>query len=500
MGYLELAHSTQTRVSARTALSWLLPLVVGAAAVVWQLQRGANADVSWLLTVAERLADGRRDFVEINPPGAVFTYLPAVWVARLSGLSAEAACDLLVAAVAALSLGLASLALGPRFAARHDAPPLVTVAVVILLVLPGYAFGQREHLGVMLLLPWIAVLAARVSGTSPSLWLQVCAGVAGGLSIVVKPHFALDIAALCSIAIWHRRSWRSLFCAENLAAATVTAVYAAVLWLWFADYFVDTAPMVAAVYVPDRLELKAFLLAPVTILWACALRLTSIAGGFRRALPAILLALSTVSYFLFLLQGKGWAYQSYPAVSFALLALTVQLASADGAAAMWPAIGRLAAGLAAFVMFVIAALWFDTAVLRDTRAIAATIEKIAPSPGIAAISADISIGFPVTRMVHGHWAQRSASLLMAAGVRRRRLNGDLPAAALAKIEPYEILDRDRLRDDIRANRPDILLVEDKSSEPFDWLGWARSDAQFAAALDDYAFVRQIDDVQIWRRK
>jgi hypothetical protein len=309
MGYIELIHPPQINVSARRALIWLLPLVVGAAAIVWHLQRGANADVSWFITVAERLADGRRDFIEINPPGAIFAYLPVVWLARLSGLSAEAACDLVVAAVAALSLGLASLALGPRIAARHDAPLLATVTVVILLVLPAYAFGQREHFGVMLLLPWIAVLAARLGGASPPLWLLVCAGVAGGLSIVVKPHFVLNIAVLCTIAIWHRRSWRSLFCVENLAAAAVTVVYGTVLWRWFPDYFVDTAPMVAAVYVPDRLDLKMFLFAPVTILWVCCLRLTVIAGGFRRALPAVLLAMSSVSYSLLLLQGKGWPYQ-----------------------------------------------------------------------------------------------------------------------------------------------------------------------------------------------
>jgi hypothetical protein len=103
-------------------------------------------------------------------------------------------------------------------------------------------------------------------------------------------------------------------------------------------------------------------------------------------------------------------------------------------------------------------------------------------------------------MVHGRWAQRTPSLLIAASVRRRKLVGDLDPATLARIEPYEILDRDRLRDDIGANQPDILLIEDKPSEPFEWLAWARRDPQFAAALDGYAFVRKIDDVEIWRRK
>jgi hypothetical protein len=207
-----------------------------------------------------------------------------------------------------------------------------------------------------------------------------------------------------------------------------------------------------------------------------------------------------VSYGLFLLQGKGWAYQSYPAISFGLLALTAELGGAEAPIAQWLMIGRAGAGVAALAMFGVAELWFDTTRPRDTAAIAAAIENIAPHPTIAAITADLSVGFPLTEMVHGRWAQRTPSLLIAASVRRRKLGANLDPEMLARIEPYEILDRDRLRDDIRTNRPDILLVEDKASEPFDWLAWARRDPQFAAALDGYALVRQIDDVQIWRRK
>jgi hypothetical protein len=508
MGTIELAHSPERAVSARSVLAWLMPLAVAAGAVVWQTRLGANSDVSWLLMVGDRLADGHRDFIEFNPPGAIFTYLPAIWLARLTGLSPETACDFVVVAVAASSLALGAFALGRGFAARHNAPLLATVAVVILLVVPAYAFGQKEHFGAMLLLPWVAVVAARLDGSTPPPWLRVCAGIAGGLCIVVKPHFMLNIGMLAAISTLcqhphqrgYERSWRMLFGAENLAAAAVIVIYGAVLSLAFPDYFTETAPMMAAAYVGDRLDWKTLVFAPVSILWASITVLTLVAGGFRRqrALPAVLLAMSAVSFAVFLMQGKGWAYQSYPAIGFGLLALTLQLGSTDAAIAQWPVIGRVAAGLAALAMFGVAELWFDTTRPRDTAAIADAIEAIAPHPAIAAITADLSIGFPLTGMVHGRWAQRTPSLLIAASVRRRK--PELDPATLAGIEPYEILDRDRLRDDIRANRPDILLVEDKKSEPFDWLAWARRDLAFAAVLDGYAFVRQIDDVQIWRRK
>ncbi len=92
---------------------------------------------------------------------------------------------------------------------------------------------------------------------------------------------------------------------------------------------------------------------------------------------------------------------------------------------------------------------------------------------------------------------------MTTAVLKRRLP-DSDSKTLAAIEGYELLDRSRLRDDIRSNRPEILLVQAKrvnshKTNSFNWLSWARDDPQFADALNAYKFVEQVDDVQIWRR-
>jgi hypothetical protein len=507
MGYSDVAASGRRNTGAfGVSAAWLVPAAVVVIAILWRLHSVENADVSWLLSAAEKLLDGRRDFIEFNPPGAVLTYVPAVWLARFLGVAPELTSDLLVIAVASLSLSLVSRLLGRGFAERHHVLLAATGAAAILVILPARTFGEREHLGVILLLPWVAATAARLEGAKPDLWLRISAGVAGGLCVVVKPHFILNVAVLLSASAWRTRSWRVLVAAENCAFALVLLIYAAVLWLEFPDYLVETAPMMAAVYVPDRLDLATLLFAPVSIVWACTALLVVATGGLRRGdtLPGLLLVLSGASYATFLLQGKGWAYQSYPAVAFALLALVVRLSSNEMAArAEHRRVSAFLAAVAAFGgvgAFFIGIVWFDGGVPRDTQAIARAIEDIAPRPAIAAIASDLSVGFPVTRLVQGSWAQRAPSLLIAAGVRRRKLQAPLDATAIAAIEPYEARDRAMLRDDIRANRPDILLVEVKAHEPFDWLGWARSDPQFAAVLDAYAFARQIDDVQIWRRR
>jgi hypothetical protein len=486
---------------AAASVTWLLPAVVVVAAIVLRVRSLENADVSWLLTLAEKLLDGRRDFIEVNPPGAIFAYIPAVWLARIAGISPEAASDVLVFLLAGVSLGVASLILGPRYADLRSAPVVTAGAVAVLLVLPSYTFAEREHLGVLLILPWAAAVVARGEGRTPDTALLVVAGLACAACVVVKPHFILTIGILSCTLAWRARSVGALFTLENCIAASLLAVYGAVLWTEFPEFFSQTMPLVTAVYVPNRLDLPTMLFAPVSILWVSIIAVVAGAGAWRPsgALVGVLLMMSVVGYLSFLLQGKGWSYQSYPAMSFAFLALVVQLGREHETGPSRGLGTRLLNLLVVLGFFWVSVVWFNVQYPRDTRAIVETIEKIAPRPTIAMIGGDMSVGFPITRLVQGTWGERAVSRWMAANARliRTKLSAD-PDLAAAMIR-YETLDRAMLRDDVLSKRPDILLVEAKPTQPFDWLAWARADPQLAATLDDYDLVKQIDDVQIWRR-
>ena len=66
-------------------LWWISIAIVFAAAVLLRQIVPLNTDVSWLLTVGERVLDGERlyvDIVEINPPMAVLAYLPGLALAH----------------------------------------------------------------------------------------------------------------------------------------------------------------------------------------------------------------------------------------------------------------------------------------------------------------------------------------------------------------------------------------------------------------------------------
>src|SRR5262249_29886902 len=104
----------------------------------------AETDVAWLLTVGEKWLDGARlyvDVVETNPPGAVLLYMPAILLGRATGLAPE----IMVALLTFLGAG-ASVWLAWRIA-RPGAQAWLAAAflLALLLILPAYAFGQRDH-------------------------------------------------------------------------------------------------------------------------------------------------------------------------------------------------------------------------------------------------------------------------------------------------------------------------------------------------------------------
>src|ERR1700733_4616458 len=104
------SSSSPSRVDDRETLSflsWLLIVALFAAAMLLQQRLPVNLDVSWLLVAGERMLDGGRlyvDIVEINPPMSVFAYLPAIILARATGLDSAVVTDGLVLALAAASL------------------------------------------------------------------------------------------------------------------------------------------------------------------------------------------------------------------------------------------------------------------------------------------------------------------------------------------------------------------------------------------------------------
>jgi hypothetical protein len=120
--------------------------------------------------------------------------------------------------------------------------------------------------------------------------------------------------------------------------------------------------------------------------------------------------------------------------------------------------------------------------LQGTPPLEQAAASLGPRLRVLAITQRIDIGHPFTRRIGGVWAQRVGTLWITSGARQIIADsGGDPAVAL-RMQPYLRLDRDMLVEDIRKNRPDIVLISNRGGEFRDW---AFGDPVVAAALVDY---------------
>ena len=521
-----LARSANWPTLAGLPVAALLPtLAVAVAAILLQWRFGLLGDVSWLITVDEKWLDGAtpyRDIIEINPPASLMLYWPAVALARALGARPE----FIVAAFGFLSIGL-SLALAAMILDRADllrrlGPLAAPIALIAFAIMPGQSFDERDHLAALYGLPFLAVAAARAARAPVDARLALVAGLGAGLMAIIKPPYALVAIALLPYLVRRAGALALLKGLEFYTAAALGLAYVALVPLAFPAYVTDILPLGLAVYAPIREPLAALVAAPgplcVFVFGAALMRLRR--DDLGEPLVAIPALAALGAFAAYLVQGKGWLYQAYPAIALMALAAGLALALkpqtplriAAGALAglaaglalvaleRWPLpLAFVAAGAASvFVwrreggqaplaeMGVAATLGAACGLFAlngiETPVIARALAGLGPHPTVAAISESLAFGHPMVRRLGGVWVQSVPSLWITAAARRRIDEHPGDAALAAEMQTYIDADRDRLVADIRRARPDALLVGRLDTR---FHQWAWSDPKITAARADY---------------
>jgi len=520
----------------RLPLAIGLSLAIGLVAVALQVRYGLLGDVSWLITADEKWLDGQTpylDFIEINPPASLLLYWPAIALARLVGVRPE----FTVAAFGFLSIA-ASLGLGAAILRRAGliggiGPLALGVALGALAILPGQSFDERDQLAAVYGLPFLALAAARAA-RAPIDWpMALLAGVGAGLMVAIKPPYVLVAMALAPYLVKRIGILALIGAIEFYAAAAVGLAYVALVALAFPHYAADILPLGLALYAPIRESIPNLLSEPgILLTLALGAALVRIAGrelGEPLVAAPALGALGALAAYL--VQGKGWLYQAYPALAFMILAagfaldlrtlaphriaigalagvaaafallwlgqwpLPIAFAAAIGASALLAALERtgptgeprewktpLAEMGVAGAIGVAAGLFAMDGV--RTPALARALASLGPHPTVLAISESLAFGHPMVRAVGGVWVQRVPSLWITSAVRRLIDEHPGDEALAARLRPYIDRDRRMLVEDIARNRPDAILIGRLDTR---FHQWAWSDPAITAARADYQF-------------
>lgn len=476
------------------AAAWSLAVL----ALFWG--RLINHDTGWYLVATRKWVEGAglyTTLMEVNPPLNFYLTLPAIRTADLFGVS-DGNGQFLI-----LALALFVILTWCRAIIRDEidlAPPrgsLLLVAIAVALVVPALSdFGQREHLLVMLAMPWI--LGQMAPESAPGGRRAARAAVAA-VGICLKPHFVLFPVAATVAEMVSRRSLRPVLSVSNLVFLAAGLGYVAFVALWHPAYFTQMVPIARAIYGAYgsslatvlfylRIELLLALLPMLVVL--------SRPRAYRGA--GLFAALALAGLGTYLAQSTGFTYHSIPFRAFAFLAacMIVLRAPRPGAAA-------LVAGVAATAL-----AWHDARRIQYRNLAALEIAEVAQEMGgahsLMVLTPHVSAG-PAAAMASGAtWVSRYPANWLVPGAVNRLAATDCRTEARLCAGLEAIADRNRKDNiaDIAAAHPDLLVFDRRSGyfdrPDFSWPAFMEKDPGWAPLFGDYMKVRTTERFEYYR--
>lgn len=459
-----------------------------------------NHDVSWILYSTRRMLDGAvfgRDIIAVNPPLAWFLSMPAVLASKWFDWPLDAAFRGLVATVAGVSLAYC-------YSTMRDERPVVRLAATLalaylLFIGVGRDFGQREHLSLILVLPYLASSAKRAEGQRPGRLGAILVGIAAGLGIALKPYF-FAIPVLVELVLPRAGMPRQLIRTETVAMAATALLYLAAVLVFTPEYLTAVVPLAAKVYWGfENSPLILLLRTPPALLGFGALICISILGK-RRAFASVLCAAALGYALAYFVQSKGYTYQAMP-MNFLIIAAAVYLlADLVCERPGYPRTSRLfriAAILTAFSLLPVtekAIRWYWEArpggkLAREIEAVVETVNSHARGASFLAISTHPFPGFPTAIYADSLWAGRTNSQIALPAV--IKMYESTPVADIARLQESEAFARSVFLQDLSSAQPALILVDAREirhaigRSRFDLLAFYRADPAIDAILRHY---------------
>ncbi len=303
----------------------LLVLTVLSLSVITYIQlfTGYAGDKVWLLAAARKWLDGKRlyaDIIEISPPLIIWIYsIPEYLHLHLGILPDHYYLVLLGIAAIGLStfVSLQLIKLHPVYA--PDTRKQVEFCFLLPLVLLGITsplyFFDREHIFLVLVLPYIFRHMPSIPASAVPTRLKVIIGVMAGIGFCIKPHCLVVFAGIQIIYFLWRRSFFILASIENLVIYAIMSLYVWSVWHFAHEYITLIVPMALPTYPAiNRRPGTGFAL---IALFAFAITFVDFRLRYRSPYRKDIFYLLTlcVPFMAYALSNNGWGYTWNPLIS-----------------------------------------------------------------------------------------------------------------------------------------------------------------------------------------
>ncbi len=286
-----------------------------------------NTDLGWLLTCLERFMQGGTytdSFYETNPPLSFLIYLPSYLLYKILNLSPNLALMLNFSAYILLTALLIY-----RYMILLEISQTLMIGLFGAFIftqtwmLSG-GFGQKDQLIYLFLIPYAMMQIAALSEKRQPFSLKSIAAFLGAVSVCIKPHYILIPVCFFFYRIHKKRSITILVSSSDVTIFVITGLsYLFFLNVFFPDYINVILPETATYYLYDEpLPVTARL---SLLLFAAAAFFISLfmyeteETRYLKITLFLIIGLALVSSVPYLLQNKGFTYQTIPFFGFSVM-------------------------------------------------------------------------------------------------------------------------------------------------------------------------------------
>lgn len=286
-----------------------------------------SPDVGYLLYAAKLWFSGGRyvtDIFETNPPMIFYLYAPIWVVATAFQLDIILIARIYTLLLASMS-SLTCFFLLKKIVSRTDKIYFYSIFFVILFalfILPLKGFLQREHLLLIVLLPYLMLAMTRLQNQPVHPVCALFIGIFAAVGFALKPFFLITFCLIEIYIIFKKRNFLAFFRIESIVIVILCAGYLWLFWMFEPDYFTVILPLVLEYYFPIVKRNWVSILALPTLTFCIAVIASYFIflkyDQYRTIGTVLFLALigMTVAFFI---ARTPWFYHILPALSLALI-------------------------------------------------------------------------------------------------------------------------------------------------------------------------------------
>jgi hypothetical protein len=397
---------------------------------------------------------------------------------------------------------------------------LVLMAIGLLWIefsIGPYDFGQREHLLIILLLPYM--FAASTGATDRLSLAERCAlGITAGFAIWFKPQDIVVLVALEFIVVIRNRSLRRLLAPEFVSVVLICSLILIAVRLFAPLYFTTIYPLLLDTYwalgthttfaLALTLGNYAKTLAFVLLLWFL------MRGALRNPFEILLFLLCSIAATVaFDVQHTLWSYHHYPQnallftgfsyliCSFLSPYLVRIFSSPSLLQKAMVASSCVALLVLAAVLVPLRHFFHEPDEVVDYPELRSYLAQIEPSTTIYILSTNVQ-GVSEAYKHNLKWGSRFAHLWMLPAIVQNETGPSAPPAPFKRLSPMRVAElstilRTDVAEDLDYWKPTIVLVEHCSSKEkkmictgligrdFNAVPWFLQDSRFAEAWSHY---------------